>query len=99
MYTIEYAEGIANDFKTLRAYERKRILDTIEEQLTYEPMRRTHNKKILAGLAPPWDHIEPAWQLRVDEYRVFYDVDEEASTVLVRAVRHKPPHKTTEEIL
>jgi len=30
---------------------------------------------------------------------VFYDVDEEKMTVHVRAVRRKPPHRTTEEIL
>jgi hypothetical protein len=27
------------------------------------------------------------------------DVDEAAAVVKVRAIRHKPPHKTTEEIL
>jgi hypothetical protein len=27
------------------------------------------------------------------------DVDEAAAMVKVRAIRHKPPHKTTEEIL
>jgi len=43
--------------------------------------------------------VVPIWELRVGEFRVFYDVDEEAQTVFVRAVRHKPPHKTTEEIL
>jgi hypothetical protein len=32
-------------------------------------------------------------------YRVFYDVDDAAGRVIVRAVRRKPPHKTTEEIL
>jgi mRNA-degrading endonuclease RelE of RelBE toxin-antitoxin system len=99
MYTIEYAEGVADDLKTLRVYERKRILDTIEEQLTYEPTRQTRNRKILVGLVPPWEHIEPVWELRIGVYRVFYDVDEEVSMVFVRAVRYKPPHKTTEEIL
>jgi mRNA-degrading endonuclease RelE of RelBE toxin-antitoxin system len=75
MYTIEYAEGVADDLKKLRTYERKRILDSIEEQLTYEPTRKTRKRKILVGLVPPWEHIEPVWELRVGEYRVFYDVD------------------------
>jgi hypothetical protein len=30
---------------------------------------------------------------------VFYDVEEKAKTVIVRAIRHKPPHKTTEEVI
>lgn len=43
--------------------------------------------------------MEPVWELRVGEYRVFYDVDEATAIVYIRAIRHKPPHKTTEEIL
>jgi mRNA-degrading endonuclease RelE of RelBE toxin-antitoxin system len=54
---------------------------------------------MLRGLTPPWEHAQPVWELRVDEFRVFYDVDEGASLVTVRAIRHKPAHKTTEEIL
>ncbi|MBI4442858.1 MAG: type II toxin-antitoxin system RelE/ParE family toxin [Acidobacteria bacterium] len=50
-------------------------------------------------MVPPWQHAEPVWKLRIGEYRVFYDVDEVAATVLIRAIRHKPPHKTLEEIL
>ena len=37
--------------------------------------------------------------LRIGEFRVFYDVNEAEARVMVRAIRHKPPHKTTEEIL
>jgi len=51
------------------------------------------------GLALPWDHQEPVWELRIGEHRVFYDVDEPARRVLVRAIRRKPPQRTTEEIL
>ena len=65
----------------------------------HEPVRETRNKKILRGLTPPWECVGPIWELRVDEYRVFYDVDEAAGEIVVRAVRRKPPHKTTEEIL
>ena len=99
MYTIEYAEGIADDVANLRAYERKQILDSIEKQLAYEPTRSTRNRKILEGLVPPWEHIQPIWELRVGEYRVFYDVNQEMMVVIIRAIRRKPPHKRTEEIL
>jgi mRNA-degrading endonuclease RelE of RelBE toxin-antitoxin system len=53
----------------------------------------------LIGLKPPWEHEEPARELRVGKYRVFYDVDEEKQQVIIRAVREKPPHRTTEEIV
>jgi mRNA-degrading endonuclease RelE of RelBE toxin-antitoxin system len=99
MYTIEYAGDVSDDLANLRTYERKRILDSIEKQLKYEPKRETRNRKPLVGLIPPWEHVEPVWELRVGEYRVFYDVDEVVSVVKIRAIRHKPQHKTIEEIL
>lgn len=99
MYDIRFAAGVGSDLANLRAFERVRILDRIEEQLLHDPTRQTRNKKMLIGLMPPWEHIEPVWELRIGEYRVFYDVDEEAAVVVIRAIRRKPPHKTTEEIL
>ena len=99
MYRIEYAEGVADDLANLRAYKRKHILDRLEKQLKNEPAKRTKNRKPLPGLIPPWEYLEPVWELRIGEYRVFYDVDEGVSLVMIRAIRHKPPHKTTEEIL
>ena len=98
-YTIDYAEGVSEDLANLRSYERKNILDAIDKQLLHEPTRQTQNRKILVSLIPAWEHVPPVWELRIGEYRVFYDVDEETSTVIIRAVRYKPPHKTTEEIL
>lgn len=99
MYAIEYAEGVADDLARLRVYERQQILDRIDRQLKHEPTRKTKNRKPLIGMIPPWEHVEPVWELRVGEYRVFYDVDEMASVVMIRAIRHKPPHKTIEETL
>lgn len=87
-------------FRALRHDEGKwgRILDQIEEQLTVQPTQKTRNKKLLPGLKPPWDQELPVWELRVGEYRVFYDVDDADRVVTVRAIRRKPPHATTEEI-
>jgi mRNA-degrading endonuclease RelE of RelBE toxin-antitoxin system len=99
MFTIQYAEGVAEDLASLRAFERKEILDGVEQQLVDQPTQATKRKKILRGLKPPWEHVEPVWQLRVGEYRIFYDVDEGSQIVTVRAVRHKPPHKSTRDIL
>src|SRR5438874_2196974 len=99
MYTLEYAESVAEDLKDLRAHERRRILDKIDEQLIYAPAQETRNKKVLIGLKPLWEHEEPVWELRVGKYRVFYDVNEVDQRVIVRAVREKPPHQTTEGIL
>lgn len=99
MYSVNYAAGVAQDLAELRAFDRTRILDQIEEQLTQQPTQETRNKKLLPGLKPPWDQELPIWELRVGEYRVFYDVDDTEHVVTVRVIRHKPPHATTKEIL
>ena len=99
MFKITYSGSVADDLKRLAAYLRSEILDQIEVQLRQEPTRQTRNRKIILGLVPPWDHLEPTWELRIGEHRVFYDVNEEERTVTIRAIRHKPPHKKTEEIL
>ena len=99
MFTIRFAEGVAQDLKTIPAFYRKQILDVIEKQLLNTPDLETRNRKILAKLAPPWEGIEPVWELRVGEYRVFYDISREDETVYVRAVRRKPSGKKTEDIL
>ncbi|HET6882302.1 MAG TPA: hypothetical protein VFI31_19205 [Pirellulales bacterium] len=99
MYSIEYAESVTDDLSSLRAFDRATLLDRVEKLLTGEPTRETRNRKVVVGLQPQWEHEEPLWQLRIEEFRVFYDVAETEKRVIVRAIRRKPPHKTTEEIL
>ena len=99
MFAIEYAEGVVDDLAGLRPFDRRRLLDEIEEQLSHQPATATRNKKILVGLVPPWYHEPPVWELRVGGHRVFYDVDDSERRVTVRVVRRKPPHTTTEDIL
>src|SRR5437868_5895422 len=98
MYTLEYTEGVLEDLKALRATDRTRVLAKIDEQLPHNPAQQTRNKKVVVGLKPPWEHEEPVWELRVGKYRVFYDVDETGQSVVIRAIREKPPHQTTEQI-
>lgn len=99
MFTIEFAEGVAADLAQLRTVDVRRILDRIDEQLMHQPTQPTRNRKPLVGLVPPWQHEDPTWELRIGKHRVFYDVDEPAGRVTIRAVREKPLHKTTDEIL
>ena len=80
-------------------YYRNQILDEIEEQLTHEPNIKTRNRKRLENLIPPWQTVMSIWELRVGEYRVFYDVSPTESVVYVRAVRRKSRGTKTEDIL
>jgi mRNA-degrading endonuclease RelE of RelBE toxin-antitoxin system len=99
MYEIEFSESVEKDLRKIRVYNRKIIMDALEQQLAHRPNLETKNRKILVNLIPPFESIPPVWELRIGDYRVFYDVDNDSEKVYVRAVRKKPPHTTTEEIL
>jgi len=99
VYEVAFAPSVAEDLSEVRAFDRARIMDAVEEQLTREPTVLTRHRKLLPDLEPPFEAVPPIWELRVGEFRIFYDVAEEEKKVYVRAVRRKPPHKTTEEAL
>lgn len=99
MFAVEIHEAAVVELEALNRFDRNRILDEIEEQLTQEPTRLTRRKKVLEALEPPWDRLGPVWQLSVGDYRVFYDVLDSERRVIVRAVRRKAPRQTTERTL
>jgi mRNA-degrading endonuclease RelE of RelBE toxin-antitoxin system len=99
VFEIRFAEGVEEDLRKIRIFYRNQILDAIEEQLTHEPNTRTKNRKLLENLIPPWQSVARIGELRVGEYRVFYDVSPAESVVDVRAVRKKPRGTKTEDIL
>lgn len=99
VYEILYAPEVEKDIGRLSAFRQKEILDRIEKQLSHLPTFSTRNKKLIKGIKPPWTEKDGFWQLRIGEYRIFYDVNEENMQVVIRAIRHKPPHKTTEEVI
>lgn len=98
MFEIRFAEGALDDLEAVPRFHRGRLLEEVERQLAATPLTRTRNRKPLAGIIPPWEQVRPVWELRVGEYRVFYDVDEDANVVTVQAVRHKG-RKTTKDVL
>jgi serine/threonine protein kinase len=63
------------------------IVDAIEEQLTHQPQLPTKKRKRLEEnpLAP--------WELRLGDFRVFYDILEEEDRVVVVAVGRKQHNK------
>ena len=98
-FAILFSEGVRGDVRAFRAYDRERLLDAIKTQLTCAPIGETGRRTCLRNLVPPFEAVPPIWQLRVGTFRVFYDVDERARAVYVRAIRRKPSHLNTEEIL
>jgi mRNA-degrading endonuclease RelE of RelBE toxin-antitoxin system len=98
-FVVQIVPSALDELKSVRVYYRRIIADAIDEQLSHQPTVATRNRKELLAADASFAFEPPLWELRVGDFRVFYDVDEENQTVYVRAVRDKPPHATTEEIL
>lgn len=98
MFTLRLSELAREHLSGLRPFDRNRILDEIDAHLRSRPTIATARRKMLVGATPPFEHVQPVWQLRVGDFRVIYDVDEADRVVTVRAVLHKG-NKTTGEIL
>ena len=97
-FEIFVHELARDEIRQLRRFDQQRIIDEIERQLTHEPTVATQNRKCLVGLNPRFEHMLPIWELRVGDFRVFYDVDDSERQVHVRAIRVKQPDQKTEEI-
>lgn len=82
-YEIVLAPEAADDLRALDARHRANVADALERHLRHEPLKVSRSRiKRLRGLR------RPQYRLRVDEYRVFYDVVE--MTVQILAIVHKP---------
>ena len=95
VFEIRFAEGVEEDLRNIRIYYRNQILDAIEKQLVHEPDTRTRNRKLLENLIPPWQMVAPIWELRVGEYRVFYDISETESLFMCEPFEesHEEPRR------
>lgn len=93
------ARDVIRDLRKIPVFHRTRILDEVERRLSHEPTSPNRNRKLLVNLMPPWDAEFAVWELRVGDFRVFYDVSEGKKTVFVRAVRLKPAGRRTEDVL
>lgn len=80
-YRIEYSPDVENHLRALPAHQRSMVLDTIDVQLTYQPLVKTRQRKPMRPnpLAP--------WELRIGDLRVYYDVAQfPEAVVFIRAI-------------
>ncbi|MGD0898499.1 MAG: type II toxin-antitoxin system RelE/ParE family toxin [Thermoguttaceae bacterium] len=83
-YDVDLKPSAVADLDELRKFDAAQIADAMEECLTNEPARESRSRiKRLRGLA------SPDYRLRVGDYRVFYNIDDEAHRVDVLRVMHK----------
>ncbi len=95
--SVRFSRLALESLKDIRVFDRGRIVQAVEEQLTHEPTVQTRNRKLLPDLVPSFPCEPPIWELRVGDFRVFYDVDQDV--VHIRAVLPKRPHQATEQVL
>lgn len=83
MHEIEYTKEAVADLQQLRKYEQNYILDDIDRQLRHQPTVGTRHRKRLRPNATA------AWELRIGDFRVFYDVAEQVSIVEIKRIGEK----------
>jgi mRNA-degrading endonuclease RelE of RelBE toxin-antitoxin system len=98
-YEIVVHELAVEELQSVRAFDRRRLITEIREQLTDQPNVSTRRRKCLVDLTPSFEHEMPVWELRVGHFRVFYDVQDDERRVHVRTVRRKGPSQRTEDIV
>ena len=69
-YQIEYTDAAIEHLKTLTTRQQRIVLDAVDEQLKYEPLVETRNRK------PMEPNSLATWELRIGNLRVYYDVEE-----------------------
>ena len=52
-------------------------------------LRELRNNPRPAGCRPLRDYKPPTWRVRVGDWRILYEVDDDASVVTVTGVRHR----------
>ena len=76
-YEIRYSNEVGEQLKKLRVFDRSAILDQIEQILRVNPIIVSKSRiKRLREPAPT------QYRLRVGEFRVFYDVEEQAVLII-----------------
>jgi len=91
-YEIRYADAAVADIRGLRTIDQRQVLDGIELHLTHQP-RFVSKSRIKAMRQPFWSQ----YRLRLDDFRVYYDVDDESHLVHVLRVLTKSTQPTPEE--
>ena len=86
-YSIEFTETALKHLQSYEKFESAIIVDAIKAQLPHQAQEESRNRKLLRG-NPIAD-----WELRVQKYRVFYEVDRDHGRVRVVAVGHKKHNK------
>jgi mRNA-degrading endonuclease RelE of RelBE toxin-antitoxin system len=83
MYTIEFAPEALEDLLSFRKFEQQKIVSGIDDQLKHEPTVETRNR---FRMRP---NEVAAWELRIEQFRVFYNVEQIVQIVRIEVIGFK----------
>jgi mRNA interferase RelE/StbE len=83
-FEIHYADEAVHDLRSFRAFDQKKILAGIEAHLLSEPTKVSRSR-IKQMVQPFWSE----YRLRVDDFRVYHDVDRDSGRVNVLRILEK----------
>ncbi|MBI3408874.1 MAG: type II toxin-antitoxin system RelE/ParE family toxin [Planctomycetes bacterium] len=87
MASISFTESSLEDLGFFSKKEQSSILKKVEEQLIDEPAKQTRNRK------PLRPNSLASWELRIKDFRVFFDIEDDAKSVKVKAFGRKEHEK------
>ena len=82
-HTIAFTPSTREDLRFHRKHEQVLVVDAVSERLTHQPGVETKNRK------PMREGQISRWELRVEAFRVFYNLDEENRAVEIIAIGKK----------
>ena len=86
-YEILMSPDAIDHLREFSAREQSLILDQIETHLLYEPNVETRRRKRMRP-----NPLSP-WGLRIGQFRIFYDIEEEMAQVYVTAIGRKKKNR------
>jgi mRNA-degrading endonuclease RelE of RelBE toxin-antitoxin system len=75
-YSIVYSPEAVDHLTYLSKAEQVKVLDEVDEQLANEPELLTRRRKLLRP------NLLASWQLKLGDLRIFYEVQEEPTTIV-----------------
>lgn len=91
-FIVQYAEEAVRDVAALRPFDQRKVMKAIENFLLHAPTQVSRSR-IKRMMQPFWSQF----RLRVDDLRVYYDVDATHRTVHVLRVLQKGTAETPKE--
>lgn len=83
-YAIDFEPDALKELKRLHKADQVKIVAAIQQHLTHEPTRPSKSR--IKHMRPG---TQPSYRLRVDEFRIYYDVLAEAMLVIIYGIVDK----------